>query len=367
MSPILYLIFFLISAGLAWFIYFEPLWHYAYGFSPYAIYTGMASMAFMFMSRVKLNEQGHVVFIGFSTNIICRAGTYWMPNALPFLQAIGFFAGCGIEQERTSSFGEVGGNPNITHRYDVGLNSHRVTHETASLFALNADRLIGLLGAFLFSFHDREGRFKYYKLGSILYVVAWILAFFGHAGNYASGALTSVNQTVQQGMSSFGLTTPSVNSGRVVRLDVGESPVIPSWKGFIPNPEEGPHYAKVRGSEKLYVFYSEPVSGDVGRVVVEEPLCSMVPKGRKILYWSKLPPTYASNVDDEVTYMRKKYGFRLWFESPLDDVMLEHTTGTWAYARDHWSEIDWKHYPLLTKAMESYELPVEEDGGLVCF
>ncbi len=364
MSPILYILFFLGSAAVAGFVYFLPLWQYSNGAGPYTMAIAIASMMFLFMSRVKLNEQGHVVFLGFPINIVCGPGTYWMPNALPFLQSIAIPLGFGIEHERVSSFGEVGGNPNITHNHDVRLNSYRVTHETNSLFALNADRLLGLLGAFLFSFHDREGRFKYYKLGGILYAVAWVLAFANHAGNYASAAVTTAGQVVEQGATSLGLLPqqPALDRfGRIVQLNVGTSPKIPEEAAFVAQPSET--FADFDGRE--YLFYTKPAVGQLSRIVVKGSPCSMVPRGERIFYWTKVPPTHASNMDDRVMYLRKKYGFALgtWFE----DFLLEPSSSTWIELRNHWVDVESGNHPILVQAMKGGGLPKDGGGGLVCF
>jgi hypothetical protein len=208
------------------------------------------------------------------------------------------------------------------------------------------------------------------RLGFFIMWVTFGLSMF-HASliyshTQASQAVSQVASTVQRGVVSLPDQPTATSSGRVLRLNVGNPPIIPDWKAFNPILESGTrYYGQFPGDERKYLFYNEPAPDHIDSVSVVESLCSLIPKGRTIFYWTATPPTHASNVDDEVKYMRKKYGFTLgrWF----DGLLLEPMTATWAHVRGHWGEVETSRNPILSKAMETWELSSDESGGIVCF
>lgn len=320
--------------------------------------------------------------MGFPTKMICLPGTYWPPNAFPFMQAIGLFVGFGIVQERTSTFGEIGGNPNITHNVNVALNSHRVTHEAKSLLSLNLDRLLGLLGAWLTSFHDREGRFKYYKVGAILYGAAWFMAFVGNLGHHATQATQAATSAISSGMSSLGnvLGVPSARNETIkayITLKEDQKTIyMPSVQSFTPRVSNTIQYDTVLGDARKYYYYKE-VPGGVFSFNVMEASCFRVPVGRKILFSSPYHPTSAVNVQKLVTYARKRTPWDipetlhlLSRDHWLADYYNEETS--LSYAHDHWGEIR-KHQKVVTfeaqamTLLQLQQLNADTRGALICF
>jgi hypothetical protein len=360
------------SALLAWFIYLQWFYNYTKNLSwfPYLMGFAFFSMFLMFLKNIRRGEIGHLELFGSDMGTQVPQGWYWPPSIAPFLQGIDLTFGFDIVHERLSTLGSIAGNLGIRHYQDQNLSSLQFRANTDSLAKANLFHDLNRLKNLLFAIRDDENRVRYYKVGFMLYVVCWITAFAGHAGIYASSAVSAATKTagqiVEQSAPFFGLPPPASPrslSGRIVRLNRGQPPIIPSGEAFIPQARTT--WGKLEGDSIPYLLYTAPNLGETARVIVEKPLCSLVPKGEEVFYWTTLPPTHASNMEDRVKYMRKKYWFALG--DMFEDVLLEPASATWVHIHEHWSEVESRSHPIFVKSMEKRELPEDEGGGIVCF
>jgi hypothetical protein len=357
------------SAILAWFIYLQWFYDYAKNLSwfPYIMGFAIFSMFLMFLKNIRRGEVGHLEFFGADMEREVRQGWYWPPSIAPFLQGIDLTFGFDIVNERFSTLGSIGGNPNIYHYHEQRLPLYNVRVNSGSFLRANLDRGLNLLFASIFSIRDTEGRVRYYKVGAILYVLCWIVAFIGNIGNHAT-QLT--NQAVNTVSSAIGravaphIATPSKFTSVIVQLETGNDPVWPDWELFVPTRERGTRdYEMIEG--KKYLIYSEPTPDSVDTVRVDEPACIPVPVGRKVYFRTTRPPIFAANMDPTVEYVERFF----WFDHTkyLDPVLTKPVVAPWTYMRENWNKVETNRHNFLAQAKMAYELPEPTGGGLVCF
>lgn len=315
-----------------------------------------------------------------------RIETYWrdgvcfVPNIFHFTLNWHFALIWGVKVKNDIRKNEE------SHKLDVLINpllaTTRHNVEMTPLQSMVDRGLTAILLWLFIGWKQGETHLMMMRVGFRLIVVAYVMATVqGSVGLVGEKISSTGNQVVntlggyvQQGTAALGLPEPRAvirSTGRIEQLSMGKPPRIPSWEGFQPiRKNDMSYYGTFPGDDRKYYLYREPSPDYTDHVMVDESLCSIVSKGRKIFYWGTRPPLHASNMEDSVTYMRKKYGFTLfnWFE----DVLLEKTTATWRYMYDHWGDVASTQFPILAKALDNWELPKDEGGedsggGLVCF
>lgn len=372
MTASLRLLMAIISALLAWVVYLQWFYDYAKNLSwfPYLMTLAVFSMFLMFLKNIRRGEIGHLEFFGEDKGIVCQQGWYWPPNVLPFLQGIHLTFGLDIVNERVSLLGSIAGNPNVHHYHEQRLPSYSVRVTSESFIRANLDRGMNLLFVSIFTLRDEEGRFKYYKLGTLLYIMSWVLAFIGNIGdhgtqlvNQAMGAAASVVNSQAQSHT----VNPRLQYKEVkvsVQLDTGFAPVMPLQEDFIPTQESDVRYFFTVDGVK-YFRYFKTSSQRKESIWIEESACALVPSGEEVRFVVNRAPIVAVNMERSVVYAERILPFR--HPKFLDSIFTRPSRTTWEYLHKNWKYAETERHVLIARAQKTGDQPEPAGGGIVCF
>lgn len=99
-----------------------------------------------------------------------------MPALVPFLRGIDIVFGFAVE---VPSQHHEGNTSNVKILFDQRRPIHNVNTQTG-LFGSILSQLASGTIFFLFDLRSADGKVKYYKIGGIGYVVAWVMALATH-------------------------------------------------------------------------------------------------------------------------------------------------------------------------------------------
>lgn len=211
----------------------------------------------------------------------------------------------------------------------------RTTH--MSKIGADVDRAANAFLFWLFGWRNGEPHLVLMRFGFRLMVIAYIWAtltgVFDQGQRQVSRVVDSTTNAIHSTINDFAQNyTPPDSLAREmytrvsVQLDVGPKPKWPGWEVFTPTHEEGMQYHDMV-EEKKYFIYSEPSSGSVDTIHITESSCAAIPVGRHVYFSTDIPPAYVVNMNDEVEFLEKRFGFTLG--DPFDAYLLEFKKKDW--------------------------------------
>lgn len=378
MSLLLVVVNLVVSVLIGWF-YLGWFYDYAQGtiYASYFLATAIVCGILMFLWIPEIGEDNRLMVFGFNTGITVKPGTYILANIAPFFREINLHLGFSITRLQD---GRKINNENVNMKIykDQRRTEYSARVTTTSFFALNFDKFLHNLVAFLLDFKGEHDQVQYYKVGRTLFLVLLLVT-----------AIARI--THPSGVRAISPSKPSVTSSQQSSppLVFGATPTVDVFlqkRGPVPIPElknfklgndgiEGGHYFFGEDGKK-YLTFSEPSSNQVRGIHIRESVCVLIPWGRQVVFLTKYPPHYAANVINPVSYYKKESSYNLFERSVVafrksvmgKDTAVEETV-SWENLYKNWSEVNGESLPGL-KVEARYQKNNEDPrvgGALVCF
>lgn len=345
------------------------------------------STLLMFMWVVRLGEVGRLILFETDTGRDFSSGIYFLPNLFPFVRGIDLVLGYGLvitERLYTNNT-----QRNINHYVDQRLPTYRVDVKTDSLFRANLDRKTNLFFKWLFTTRGRDGHVEYYRVGRIGFLVMIIAALicsviaprkeyitpFALPSLSLPSFLQQVNTPEKPRLQSVTIDPEDSNIKVVTtrtQLEAGQMPTIPPDSLFEVEIGDTLHFVTIGG--RKYIKYLEKSDGGGFAIIVNEPLCSIVPAGKKVNYLTNRRPEFALNMKQQVNFAQQTDHLPQTFK--LGILLFEEKDGKSrpSYRRDiNWNELFkmWNTADtsriIMAEALPSSEIPDRVPGGIVCF
>lgn len=376
MPPLLLGINVLLSALIGWF-YLGGFYYYAQGtvYASYFVAAAVVCAILMFLWVPEIGEDNRLMFFGFDTGVTVKPGTYILANAAPFLREINLHLGFSITRLRGNEkiYNE---NVNVKIFKDQRKTEYSARVTTTSFLALNFDKFLHNVVAFLLDFKGEYDQVQYYKVGRTAFLILLLVTAAARV-MYPSGVQGTQPSKVH--VTSSQQSNPTFASGNTLTLDVflkkGFVPIIPNIEMFnLSNSENETAYYDIIDGKK-YRTFSQPPIGQVRGIYIMESMCVLIPWGRQVVFLTKYPPQYAANVINPVSYFKKEssynhferyvIAFRKWALGK--DTFIEETV-SWNNLFDNWSEVEGESPGIKVKARHQRSDDDPRVGGaIICF
>ncbi len=315
----------------------------------------------MFLWKVEVGEVGVLTFLEFERRERVRPGLYILPNLFPFFREIGIVIGYGIGFADKAE-GKIPSR--VQHYSDQRLSAYRVDVKTDSFIKANLDRNFNLFANHLTTFKDDYGRFQYYRVGRLLFLLTLLATF-----------MCNMLYPSQRGggLQNFIAQANSVMQNKVavsVQHQVQQAAELPSKEDFIPT---STRLYSVYINDKRYVKYLDLTPPeDTLRLKVSDSFCAIVPAGKKIAFRSHYPPLYVANMENSVSYTKDSRTMTiqdkvetLFFDWKIPALGLFTINTTWTKMYAQWGSVD-KYEGFDAQALPWHQIS-GAGGGLVCF
>lgn len=126
--------------------------------------------------KVNVGEEGHVLILGFDTKGRVGPGNYPMPSFLPFLRGWDITLGVSVEVPSSNHEGNL---IQLRQFRDQRSPSYIVNAQTG-LVGLLVGQILSNTWLWFRDTHEPNGKFRYYKFGTLLYLCTWVYALAAH-------------------------------------------------------------------------------------------------------------------------------------------------------------------------------------------
>ncbi len=354
----------------------------------YLMTGAVISTLMMFLWKVGSHEEAHLAFFETKTGRTYGSGLYLLPNILPFLREYELNLGWSLEIPERSREGRRERQENRFH-YDDREVRREVRLNTGSFLAMNADKLLGGIFRWLFTFRDENGYFEYFRVGRMLMCILIVAGLFGRAvapkepwltaENVSSavvGAVTSVTEPITEALG----IQPSRRDGATlwVYLDKKQNEA----KIWLPFPEdfrvgEGRTFYFNEIDGVRYLKYAK-IHQSVPAVAPQQGDCYLLPRGQPIFFFPTTPPVHVSDVHPLVTYKIREDAVA-WYYTPnklLAKALLSREiyerkvlrkTASWENLYDNWGSVDRSQTIYAEGGRNEDIFEKTSPGGLICF
>jgi len=348
----------------------------------------LISTLMMFLCKVGSHEEGHLAFFETKTGRTYGSGLYLLPNVFPFLREFELNLGWSLEIPGRSHEGRRERQENRFH-YDDREVRREVRLNTGSFLAMNADKLLGGIFRWLFSFRDENGYFEYFRVGRMMMCILIVAGLFGRVvapkepwftAENVSSTVTDAVATITEPITEALGIQPSRRDGATLWVYLNKKQG--EAKIWLPFPEdfrvgEGRTFYLNDIEGVRYLKYAR-IPQAVPAVTPQQGDCYLLPKGQPIFFFPTTPPVHVSDVHPLVTYKIREDAVTWYYtlnkllaKAVLSREAYERKalrkTASWEKLHDNWGSVD-KSKPIYAEGGRDEDVfEKNSPGGLICF
>ncbi len=314
-----------------------------------------------FLRKIEAGTTAELLFFEKSTNYFWSDGFCLVPSLFPALHNIGIYLLWNLKKETYEELQLF--NPNIkiehTHFRDQRLPEYKIKTD-ASLLSMTIYRIFANLGNWFFSIDRSHPELVYQRIGFKIILLAVIYGFIANSW---------INLPFNQQKKTSHIVYAQLDDGTI-------QPPLPNKEMF--EEDVVKKYTDLDGFRFLH--YQKTINGKKPFVLVDSPVCLIIPAGKRLAFESKKPPKLVINMTRNAEYVAKEqyasllgkilsktYNFtaNMFANKPVQFGYPE--TKAWKYAQTFWDKIDFEGYAVVATAKDLEDIPDGVTGGFICF